>query len=139
LPAFYQIAAGNGEQVLSREVRRLGNQLELSRLLTWYHTGSGYFVNTALTMLAVLCSVWTILFCSVLRLLGQGSTMLTYLGAVQILQLGSLSIIGFWFTKVLEEGVIMATWVVVRQLVQGGYQDVRVGTDSNKDYSLCFA
>jgi len=114
-----KIAAGNGEQVLSREVRRLGNKLEFCRLLTWYHTGSGFFVNTSLTMLGVLSSVWTILFWSVLRLLGQGSNVTTYLGAVQILQLGTLSVIGFWFTKALEEGVIMATWAVVRQLVQG--------------------
>ena len=129
-----QIAAGNGEQVLSREVRRLGNKLELCRLLTWYHTGSGFFVNTSLTMLGVLSSVWTILFWSVLRLMGQGSNVATYLGAVQMLQLGTLSVIGFWFTKALEEGVVMATWAVVRQLVQG--EEVMWDPKSERESSM---
>jgi hypothetical protein len=35
-----QIAAGNGEQVLSRDVRRLAHNMNFARLLTWYHTGA---------------------------------------------------------------------------------------------------
>ena len=34
-----KIAAGNGEQVLSRDVRRLGHNMSFFRLMTWYHTG----------------------------------------------------------------------------------------------------
>jgi hypothetical protein len=34
-----QIAAGNGEQVLSRDVRRLAHNMDFTRLLSWYHTG----------------------------------------------------------------------------------------------------
>lgn len=39
LAAWLQIAAGNGEQVLSRDVRRLAHNMDFTRLLSWYHTG----------------------------------------------------------------------------------------------------
>jgi hypothetical protein len=37
-----QIAAGNGEQVLSRDVRRLAHNMDFTRLMSWYHTGAQY-------------------------------------------------------------------------------------------------
>ena len=93
--------------------------MEFFRLMTWYHTGTGFFVNTALTMLSVLAMVWTILFLSIMRIYTEGSVMAAYLGTVQLLQLGTVSVLGFWFTMALEAGVLVATWTVVRQIVQG--------------------
>lgn len=34
-----QIAAGNGEQVVSRDVSRLARRMNMPRLLSWYFTG----------------------------------------------------------------------------------------------------
>lgn len=47
-----KVASGNGEQVLSRDVFRLGRGLDLFRSLSFYHTSVGFFVATALTALS---------------------------------------------------------------------------------------
>ena len=63
--------------------------------------------------------VWTILFLSIMRIYTEGSVMAAYLGTVQLLQLELVSVLGFWFTMALEAGVLVATWTVVRQIMQG--------------------
>jgi hypothetical protein len=48
--AVLQIAAGNGEQVVSRDVPRLARRMNMPRLLSWYFTG-GVCCNVPLSHL----------------------------------------------------------------------------------------
>ncbi|KAE8037014.1 hypothetical protein FH972_009641 [Carpinus fangiana] len=48
-----KVAGGNGEQVLSRDVYRLGQLLDFFRMMSFYFTTVGFYVCTMLTVLTV--------------------------------------------------------------------------------------
>ncbi|BFG33465.1 hypothetical protein CerSpe_197390 [Prunus speciosa] len=48
-----KVSGGNGEQVLSRDVYRLGQQFDFFRMLSFYFTTVGYYFCTMLTVLMV--------------------------------------------------------------------------------------
>lgn len=48
-----KVAGGNGEQVLSRDVYRLGQLFDFFRMLSFYFTTVGFYVCTMLTVLTV--------------------------------------------------------------------------------------
>lgn len=48
-----KVAGGNGEQVLSRDIYRLGQLFDFFRMLTFYYTTVGYYVCTMMTVLTV--------------------------------------------------------------------------------------
>ncbi|KAG8379394.1 hypothetical protein BUALT_Bualt07G0084000 [Buddleja alternifolia] len=48
-----KVAGGNGEQVLSRDVYRLGQLLDFIRMLSFYFTTVGFYVCTMMTVLTV--------------------------------------------------------------------------------------
>lgn len=98
--------------------------MDFTRLMSWYHTGNGFFINTAITMLSVHATVWVMLLLSFLQ---QDNTAIqNWLSAVQLLQLGSLSIVVYWITMVLDAGLFPSVWIIVRQFLQGkGLQGCR--------------
>jgi len=79
--------------------------------------GNGFFINTALNMVAVHASLWAFL----LLALGKSSNaeVQATLSAVQLLQLGSLSMLVYLFTLGLEIGIFRAVWTILRQTLQG--------------------
>ena len=44
---------GNGEQSISREIYRLSQLLDGARLLSFYYSSNGYFINQSVLCLAV--------------------------------------------------------------------------------------
>ncbi|KAI3696996.1 hypothetical protein L6452_29684 [Arctium lappa] len=48
-----KVAGGNGEQVLSRDIYRLGQLFDYFRMLSFYFTTVGYYVCTMLTVITV--------------------------------------------------------------------------------------
>ncbi|XP_021762040.1 callose synthase 10-like [Chenopodium quinoa] len=48
-----KVAGGNGEQVLSRDVYRLGQLFDFFRMLSFYFTTVGYYVCTMMTVLTI--------------------------------------------------------------------------------------
>jgi callose synthase len=48
-----KVAGGNGEQVLSRDVYRLGQLLDFFRMLSFYFTTVGFYVCTMMTVLTI--------------------------------------------------------------------------------------
>ncbi|XP_076938862.1 callose synthase 10-like isoform X2 [Bidens hawaiensis] len=48
-----KVAGGNGEQVLSRDVYRIGQLFDFYRMLSFYFTTVGYYVCTMMTVLTV--------------------------------------------------------------------------------------
>lgn len=47
-PLPCQVSGGNGEQVMSRDVHRMATRFDFFRLLSFYHSGCGFFINTFL-------------------------------------------------------------------------------------------
>ena len=116
-----QIAAGNGEQVMSRDVLRLGMRMNIWRLMSWYHSGNGFFINTALLMFSLLVNAWVVLLLALSPITGDPTMKahLEFIGLVQILQLGSLSLLVYILTVWCEEGLIAALHNVAKQALAG--------------------
>ena len=113
---MFASAGGNGEQAMSRDVYRLGSRLGWFRLMSWYHSGIGFFVNSALTMASVYLAIWlTFLFALSDSLTVRNGTIapglqqeqvISSINTVQMIQLGLLSIIPYWGELALESGFV---------------------------------
>ena len=101
---------------MSRDVYRLGSRLGWFRLMSWYHSGIGFFVNSALTMASVYLAIWlTFLFALSDSLTVRNGTIapglqqeqvISSINTVQMIQLGLLSIIPYWGELALESGFV---------------------------------
>lgn len=79
--------------------------------------GNGFFINTALTMLSVQASLWAYLLLALDK--SSNPEVQKYLSAVQVLQLGTLSVGVYLFTLTLEMGLLSSLFTIVRQVLQG--------------------
>ena len=130
-----KVSGGNGEQVMSRDVYRLSTQFDFFRLLSFYHSGPGFFVNTSLVMMSVYANIWVMLLLALANaqevinpkidepgqpdiistLSGQDTTVTVQ----QILQLGMFSVVTFAVELLLERGLGATLAILFAQLVQG--------------------
>ncbi|KAG8635367.1 hypothetical protein MANES_16G027432v8 [Manihot esculenta] len=53
-----KVAIGSGEQILSRDVYRLGHRLDFFRMLSFYFTTVGFYFNTMVVVLIVYAFLW---------------------------------------------------------------------------------
>lgn len=92
-------------------------------LRTRYHTGNGFFINSSLLMFSLLINAWLCLLLALSSATAVGSTVLAdalaLLGGLQLLQLGSLSLLVYIATVWLEDGFLVTLKNVLKQLVSG--------------------
>jgi hypothetical protein len=95
--------------------------MNIFRLMSWYHSGNGFFINTALLMFSLLVNAWVVLLLALSPTIADPtmSSHLEYIGLVQILQLGSLSLLVYVLTVWCEEGLIAALHNVAKQALAG--------------------
>lgn len=53
-----KISGGNGEQMMSRDVYRLGHRLDFFRMFSFYYTTVGFYVSTLMVILAAYAFLW---------------------------------------------------------------------------------
>lgn len=53
-----KVSSGNGEQILSRDVYRLAHRLDFFRMLSFYHTTVGFYVNNMIIVLTIYAFLW---------------------------------------------------------------------------------
>ena len=112
-------AGGNGEQSISRDVHRLGARLDWFRLMSWYHSGIGFFINSTLTMSSVYLAVWLVFLFALTdsltvragsadraNALADEGELISTVQTVQLFQLGLLSVIPYWGELALETGFL---------------------------------
>ena len=63
-----KLASGNAEQCLSRDVHRIANRLDFTRLLSFYYSGTGFYFNNAVTVFAMFFFLYLQLFSHILQL-----------------------------------------------------------------------
>lgn len=126
-----KVSGGNGEQVMSRDVYRLGTQLDFFRLLAFYHSGPGFFINSYLVLLSVYANLWmlTLLALTNTQLLPNPEDPLqtistltgqpTSVAVQQVVQIGMFSIITYALELILEYGMVKALAALLLQLIQG--------------------
>ncbi|KAH7859639.1 hypothetical protein Vadar_003621 [Vaccinium darrowii] len=109
-----KVSSGNGEQVLSRDVYRLGHRLDFFRMLSFFYTTVGFFFNTQMIILTVYAFLWGRLY---LALSGIEASALVNnnnkaLGAILnqqlIVQLGIFTALPMIVENSLEQGFLGA-------------------------------
>ncbi|XP_048229927.1 callose synthase 11 [Ricinus communis] len=110
-----KVASGNGEQVLSRDVYRLGHKLDFFRMLSFYYTTVGYYFNTMVLVLSVYAFLWGRLYLALSGVEGYMSSSSskafgTILNQQFIIQLGLFTALPMVVENSLEHGFLPAIW-----------------------------
>lgn len=116
-----KVASGNGEQVLSRDMYRLGHRLDFFRVLSVFYTTVGFFFNTMIVVLTVYAFLWGRLYLalsgvedSVMKSNNSSSSNNKALGAILnqqfIIQLGFFTALPMVVENSLEHGFLPAVW-----------------------------
>ncbi|KAM1762467.1 hypothetical protein ACFX12_005110 [Malus domestica] len=108
-----KVASGNGEQVLSRDVYRLGHRLDFFRMLSFFYSTVGFYFNTMMVILTVYSFLWGRLFLSLSGIEKKTSTNKS-LGVILnqqfIIQLGLFTALPMIVENSLEQGFLRAVW-----------------------------
>lgn len=119
-----KVASGNGEQVLSRDVYRLGHRLDFFRMLSFFYTTVGYFFNTMMVVVMVYTFLWGRLY---LALSGveenaKSASNNKALGAILnqqfIVQIGVFTALPMVVENSLEHGFLPAVWDYITMQLQ---------------------
>ncbi|XP_023743612.2 callose synthase 12 [Lactuca sativa] len=120
-----KVASGNGEQVLSRDVYRLGHRLDFFRMLSFYFTTVGFFFNTLMISLTVYAFLWGRLYLalsgvenSVSRNANTNTALGTILNQQFIVQLGIFTALPMIIENSLELGFLSAIWDFITMQLQ---------------------
>ncbi|CAA0815270.1 Callose synthase 9 [Striga hermonthica] len=112
-----KVAGGNGEQVLSRDVYRLGQLFDFFRMLSFYFTTVGYYFCTMLTVLTLYAFLYGRVY---LALSGVGETiqdradilgntaLSATLNAQFLFQIGAFTAVPMILGFILEQGFLRA-------------------------------
>ncbi|CAK7324004.1 unnamed protein product [Dovyalis caffra] len=109
-----KVASGNGEQILSRDVYRLGHRLDFFRMLSFFYTTVGFFLNTMMVILTVYAFLWGRLYLALSGVEGSAlankSSNNKALGAILnqqfIIQLGIFTALPMIVENSLEHGCL---------------------------------
>jgi callose synthase len=122
-----KVASGNGEQVLSRDVYRLGHRLDFFRMLSFYYTTVGFFISNMIVVLTVFVFLWSRVY---LALSGIEASLTTGNNALSnraltaalnqqlVVQLGLLTILPMVVENALEHGFTTALWDMITMQLQ---------------------
>ncbi|KAJ0051838.1 hypothetical protein Pint_02247 [Pistacia integerrima] len=120
-----KVASGNGEQVLSRDVYRLGHRLDFFRMLSFFYTTVGFFFNTMLVVWTVYAFLWGRLYLALSGVedsVANDSETNKALGAILnqqfIIQLGLFTALPMIVENSLEHGFLQAIWDFLTMLLQ---------------------
>lgn len=121
-----KVASGNGEQVLSRDVYRLGHRLDFFRMLSFFYTTVGFFFNTMMIVLTVYAFLWGRLYLALSGVEGSVASDTTdnnrALGAILnqqfIIQLGLFTALPMIVETSLEHGFLTSIWEFLTMMLQ---------------------
>ncbi|XP_050883663.1 callose synthase 12-like [Lathyrus oleraceus] len=120
-----KVASGNGEQVLSRDIYRLGHRLDFFRMLSFFYTTVGFFFNTMMVVLTVYAFLWGRLL---LALSGVEAAMESnsnsnkalamILNQQFLVQIGLFTALPMIVENSLEHGFLQAVWEFLTMQLQ---------------------
>ncbi|GAB4860529.1 Callose synthase 10 [Ancistrocladus abbreviatus] len=112
-----KVAGGNGEQVLSRDVYRLGQLFDFFRMLSFYFTTVGYYVCTMMTVLTVYIFLYGRVYLALSGLdeaiakeakLLRSTALDAVLNAQFLVQIGIFTAVPMIMGFILEQGLLQA-------------------------------
>ncbi|ONI10429.1 hypothetical protein PRUPE_4G047200 [Prunus persica] len=107
-----KVASGNGEQVLSRDVYRLGHRLDFFRMLSFFYSTAGFYFNTMMVILTVYAFLWGRLFLALsgIKDSANNKSLGVILNQQFIIQLGFFTALPMIVENSLELGFLRAVW-----------------------------
>ncbi|XP_023512580.1 callose synthase 12-like [Cucurbita pepo subsp. pepo] len=111
-----KVASGNGEQVLSRDVYRLGHRLDFFRMLSFFYSTVGFFFNTMMVTLTVYVFLWGRLYLALSGIENEiaresnNGALATILNQQFIIQLGLFTALPMIVENSLEHGFLQSIW-----------------------------
>ncbi|KAL2483243.1 Callose synthase 12 [Forsythia ovata] len=113
-----KIASGSGEQLLSRDVYRLGNKLDFFRMLSFFYTSVGFFFNACVVVFAFYAFWWGRLY---LALSGfessmksgtadQNAALISILSQEFLIGLGLFNALPMIVESIVEHGLLTCVW-----------------------------
>lgn len=137
----FKIAGGGGEWAISRESWRMGTRLDFFRLMTFYHSAVGHYINSLFTYIAVYLNVYALLLFAWAQATEiQADSVTRVYNVQQVLQLGTLALIPYAGQLMLETGVVRTTLTLFQQLATGSllfytFQQMTTAQSFNTDMS----
>ncbi|KAK3433100.1 hypothetical protein EUGRSUZ_D00622 [Eucalyptus grandis] len=120
-----KVASGNGEQVLSRDMYRLGHRLDFFRMLSVFYTTVGFYFNSLIVVLTIYTFLWGRLCLALSGIEGRAindSVNNEALGAILnqqfAVQLGLLTALPMIVENSLEHGFLPAVWDFITMQLQ---------------------
>ncbi|XP_058180516.1 callose synthase 10 isoform X2 [Rhododendron vialii] len=121
-----KVAGGNGEQVLSRDIYRLGQLFDFFRMLSFFFTTVGFYVCTMMTVLTVYFFLYGRVYLAfsgvdrgLARLAALGNTSLNAaLNAQFLVQIGVFTAVPMVVGFVLELGLLKAVFSFITMQLQ---------------------
>ncbi|CAA3015961.1 callose synthase 12 [Olea europaea subsp. europaea] len=121
-----KVASGNGEQILSRDVYRLGRRLDFFRMLSFFYTTVGFFFNTMMILLTVYAFLWGRLYLALSGIessatadnANDNKALATVLNQQFIIQLGLFTALPMVVENSLEHGFLNAIWEFITMQLQ---------------------
>ncbi|XP_052202115.1 callose synthase 11-like [Diospyros lotus] len=124
-----KVSSGNGEQVLSRDVYRLGHRLDFFRMLSFFYTSVGSYFNTMMVVLTVYAFLWGRLYLALSGIEGavkraslENSSNNEALGTIVnqqfIVQIGLFTALPMVVENYLEHGFLQAIWDFITMQLQ---------------------
>lgn len=116
-----KVSSGNGEQVLSRDVYRLGHRLDFFRMLSFFLTSVGSYFNTMMVILTVYAFLWARLYLALsgveqaikqraLDSSNNNQALGTILNQQFVVQIGIFTALPMIVENSLEHGFLHAIW-----------------------------
>ncbi|KAM0935660.1 putative 1,3-beta-glucan synthase [Dioscorea sansibarensis] len=122
-----KVAGGNGEQVLSRDVYRLGQLFDFFRMLSFYFTTVGYYVCTMMTVLTVYIFLYGRVYLALsgldsgisheAKMLGN-TALDAALNAQFLVQIGVFTAVPMIMGFILESGLLQAIFSFISMQLQ---------------------
>lgn len=112
-----KIASGNGEQVLSRDVYRLGQRLDFFRMLSFFYSSVGIYFSTTLVLINVYAFLWGKLYLALSGLevvipsdSNNNKALAIILTQQLFVQLGFFTALPTFGKSFVESGFLQAVW-----------------------------
>ncbi|GMP72443.1 hypothetical protein CsSME_00030483 [Camellia sinensis var. sinensis] len=113
-----KVSSGNGEQVLSRDVYRLGHRLDFFRMLSFFYTSVGSYFNTMMVVLTVYAFLWGRLYLALSGIekaamdvsSSNNKALGTIINQQFIVQIGLFTALPMIVENSLEQGFLPAIW-----------------------------
>ena len=116
-----KIACGNAEQALSRDMYRLNESMGLFRLLAFFHTSNGFFINNICVVWATLWFIYSQLFLTLFIPETQDWAMVILeKDIIFLIQLGVIQTVPLVAEIVLQQGVFGGMKMAARLVLLGG-------------------